>query len=280
MTVGPRVRRLLIEAMAKHLPPSASRLRLLDVSGDIAEQLSDQRADLDVISVDGPPESWSLEPGSVDAVIALDYPVALDGEFLSVVLSALRPGGRLIMVDSNAEPGKAQVRALEGNGYVRLLVETAAECPMPVGTLMRGEKAHATDNTFARIRKVASEDADDLDLANYEGPYVFLLVAQSPNKPVWKLEPGETITWDALALEADEGQVLLAFTSLPKAVGFMQPVVMQGRAQGVSKVGKFSTTTAHTWELPVLLNPPVRVLDGQAIALVSVDPTTAEAPDE
>ncbi|MBL8130600.1 MAG: hypothetical protein JNL42_01975, partial [Anaerolineae bacterium] len=41
-----RVSRILVEAMAKHLPPSAAELRLLDVNGFCGETLLRLRPDL------------------------------------------------------------------------------------------------------------------------------------------------------------------------------------------------------------------------------------------
>jgi len=151
---------------------------------------------------------------------------------------------------------------------------------MPLGVLMRGEKPHTTDSTFARIKVAANTDDDNLTLADFDGPYVFLLVKQQPNKPVWTLDEDEQLTWDAVTVHPDREQMLVAFTSLPKAVSFMQPAVMQGFVDGVNKVGKFSRETAQTWSLPVTLNPTLESLRGEDVTLVSVDPTTAEAPDE
>jgi hypothetical protein len=275
---SPRLTRLLIEAMAKHLPPSAASLRLLDIGGAAHSVLQETRADLDVQTVQGPPDSWPIDAESVDAVVAYDHPLA--GETLAAALRALRPGGRLIAVDSGSEPGESAVRTLEQAGYTRILVETAAECPTPVGVLMRGEKPHITSDTLERIQVAAGQDADSLNLSELTGRYVHLLVIQSPNMPVWKLEPGQTYRWDAIAAEQGGIPHLLAFTSLPKAVGFMQPAVMAGRIADVNKVAKFSKATAQTWAYPVLVNPTLDSLYELRVARIEIDPETAEAPDE
>jgi len=43
---GVRVERQLIEAMAKHLPPSAASLRLVDIGGRAGAVFAEARADL------------------------------------------------------------------------------------------------------------------------------------------------------------------------------------------------------------------------------------------
>src|SRR5262249_6389829 len=146
-------------------------------------------------------------------------------------------------------PGHRLVVTLENAGYTRILVEPLSD---QGGVLMRGEKPHTTPDTMERIRQVAVRDAES-DLSTYSGRYVHLLIQQTPNKPAWKLQPGEKIEWRALALAqpsvgADEtGRVALAFSSLPKAVSFMQPAVVAGAIRGVNKVAKFSRETAQGW---------------------------------
>ncbi len=273
-----QVRRQLIEAMAKHLPPSASTLRLLDVGGAVGDMLTARRADLDVVTVSGTPDTWTLAVNDFDAVAAFDTPV--DAEFLARALRALRPGGRLIVVDPNGTPHETHVQTLENAGYGRILVEAGVTAPTPLGVLMRGEKPHLTDDTLARVRAAADKDAHALDPAAYTGRYIHLLIRQTPNKPAWALRDGETVTWEAVALgQGDEG-VLLAFSSLPKAVSFMQPAVLRGAIVGVSKVAKFSRETAAGWLHRLLLNPDVSVLDGRGVTFVPIDPASAETPDE
>lgn len=276
-----RLNHLLIEAMAKHLPPSAAELRLLDVNGEAGATLATLRGDLAMTTVPGDAAQWAdVSPESVDSVVAFDY--VLNDDFLRSALAALRPGGRLIVVNSRGEVSETIGKRLEDSGYVRLLVETAVECPLPTGVLIRGEKPHSTADTQARIQQVAGHDADMLDLSTYRGRYVHLLVLQTPNKPVWRLSEDDPVRWQAFALvgQDDDPPTLLAFSSLPKAIGFMQPAVVENLLSGVNKVGKFSKQIAGTWALPVLLNPPVDVLRGQATTLIEIDPDTAEAPDE
>ncbi len=273
-------RRLLIEAMAKHLPPSSSALQLWDVDGGASDVLSDLRGDLHITTVALQPDQWPEDVNAVDGIVAYDCGSAIDPVFLKAALNALRPGGRFIAVSRDGAPDKRYVRQLEAAGHTRILVETALEQPLPVGVLLRGEKPHTTQSTFARIKVAADADADNLTLAQFDGPYVYLLVKQSPNKPVWALQAGEQIEWHAVTVTDNDVNALVGFTSLPKAVSLMQPAVMQNIIADVNKVGKFSRQTALSWDLPVRLNPTLDALRSQQILMTPIDPSTAEAPDE
>lgn len=271
---GGRLTRMFLEAALRQLPPSSADLRLLDVDGRFGATLSETRADLVPLHAPPQPGEWAVEPDSVDAVAALD--ADLTPGFLGAALAALRPGGRLIVIQRSASPDESAVRALEAAGYVRILVEAAVECPLPTGALVRGEKPHTTTDTLQRIRQVAGQDADALSLADFRGRYLHLLVIQTPNKPVWAIRPDEPIQWQA----ATAGGALLAFSSLPKAVAFMQEAVLSGALTGINKVGKFSRATAESWTTPVLLNPALGDAVGRGLGWHSIDPASAEAPDE
>lgn len=269
-----RVARLLIEAMGKHLPPSAAVLRLLDVGGAVGAVLAEKRTDLEIHRVSADPDSWTIAPDSFDAVVAYDS--LLDSRLLDSALSALRPGGRLIVMDARGEVSEVPVKTLESAGYTRILVEVGAECPLPTGVLMRGEKPHTTANTHERIQQVAEHDSNTLNLDDFRGKYVHLLVVQTPNKPVWAMGADERYQWRAAVVDG----ALLAFSSLPKAVAFMQPAVVAGQIRGVNKVAKFSRATAQTWTQPVLLNPTLDALNDKTLAYIDIDPSTAEESDE
>jgi hypothetical protein len=265
--------RLYIEAMAKHLPPSASTLHLLDVNGASGAVLSSLRGDLHIARITDSPLGWNVPPDCIDAIVAFHQPVS--SEFLTIAHSALRPGGRLVIAIPMERMSEVWVTILENAGYTRILVEPVLE-----GVLIRGEKPHTEPRTHDRIRQVASNDANLLDFTGYNGRYVHLLVRQTPNKPVWKLLPGEQVEWQAVAVEQDDTPALLAFSSLPKAVAFMQPAVMAGCIKDVNKVAKFSREMARHWTASVLLNPTMDSIGGGTIILLPVDPQTAEVPDE
>lgn len=253
-----------VETLIKHLPPSASTLRLLDVGGNTGDALAARRADIAVVSI-------SADENSVDAVVA--YAVALNDALLADLLRALRPGGRLVVIDPQGEASGEHVKRLEAAGYTRILVEELLS-DTSVGLLMRGEKPHVTDDTLARVQGVAALDNG----VAFRGRYVHLLIRQMPNKPIWALKPGETVTWQAVAVADGNAPRLLAFSSLPNAVAFMQPAVVAGTIKDVNKVAKFSRATAQAWTL--LVNPPLEALDGRQIVLVPIDSALAETPDE
>jgi hypothetical protein len=270
----PPVERLLIEAMVKHLPPSAASLRLVDIGGRVSDIFSDIRADLEFVLSPGVNDSWQLPKDSLDAVVA--YDCEPNDILLGKALDALRPGGRLILMHPQGEPHEALVKTLEDAGFTRILVETGAEYPAPVGVLMRGEKPHTEERTVNRIKQVAARD----NAPRRSGRYVHLLVRQTPNKPAWKLKKGEKIEWQAVAIAGDNETVMLAFSSLPKAVEFMQPAVMAGHIKDVNKVAKFAWETVNAWPFPVMLNPSDEIFETHPVVLLPVDPETAEAPDE
>jgi hypothetical protein len=272
-TVRPRLARLFIEAMAKHLPPSASTLRMLDVNGFTGKTLAELRQDLDIVEVGSDPDTWQVEPQSFDAVVVLGQ--ASNDVLLNASLAALRPGGRLILMETSGEPDELRVQTLEKAGFTRILVGTGIECPLPTGVLMRGERPHTTDDTLERVQVAAAQD-EAQPFVDYRGKYVYLLVTQTPNKPVWSRDANEAIQWQAVTLNG----ALLAFSSLPKAVGFMQPAVLADSIKDVNKVGKFSFATARTWTQPVLLNPEIDLLQTGTVGWMDVDASTAEAPDE
>ncbi len=275
MTPEP-MRQRFVEALAKHLPPSASRLRLLDIDGHCGDILAGRRADLDIrCPAANDLQRSGIAPAAADAIVAFDCD--LDSQMLSSIAANMRPGGRFIAVLPQGEVRECWVGLLEAGGLVRILVEPAVD---GAGLLIRGEKPHTTVNTLARIQSVARADVDLLDLAAYPGPYLHLLIRQSPNKPVWKLEAGEAIAWRALALGDESNAVLLAFSSLPKAVGFLQPAVLIDLVRDVNKVGKFAREVAGGWGRPVILNPPVDSIKDQQLIWLRIDPETAAAPDE
>ena len=271
-----RIQRHFVAVMAKHLPPSGSTLRLLDLDGQSGELLARSRADLDIRHI---PASSLCEVGAApsifDAVVA--YDLDLGDALLVSCLTALREGGRFIALQSRGEVSEDHLRRLRDHGYARILVEPALD---ELGVLIRGEKPHARAEPMARIQSVARADADSLALEQFSGRYIHLLIQQRPNKPVWNLTPGEVIAWRAAAIRRDSKPALLGFTSLPKAVAFMQPAVLQGCIADINKVGKFSVETVRRCQWRIRLNPTFESLQGESLHFFDVDPALAEAPDE
>ena len=271
-----RLRRHFVAVMAKHLPPSSSTLRLLDLDGQSGRFLAQSREDLQICHI---PASELAERGvnqaAFDAVLA--YDLDLSAPLLKSCLRALRQGGRLIALQSRGAASESHWRRLQDQGFVRILIEPALD---QLGVLIRGEKPHASADTKARIQSVARADGDALDLAQFSGRYIHLLIQQHPNKPVWKLARGEKIAWRAAAIRRQSTAILLGFSSLPKAVGFMQPAVLAGIITDINKVGKFSVEQARAWEWDIILNPMLDSLCGQQLTFIDIDPALAEAPDE
>lgn len=257
----------LIAQILKQLPPSGSQVRVWDIGGVLGAALSTERPDLAVQVVSVLPDQWPT--GAVDAI--LGYDVLISEALLRRAWGALRAGGRLIVANPHQPFDEAYGQRLTQAGYVRLLIE-----PLETdsGVLLRGERPHTQASTLDRVQVAARADADELALAAYRGRFVHLLVLQSPNKPAWRLTSEDRVTWQAVS----SGGRLLAFTSLPKAVAFMQGAVLADRLQGVNKVAKFRKEVAAQW--PLTLNPTLAALPEEAFQWVEVDPTLAEAPDE
>ncbi len=273
MATTPRVERLLIEAMAKHLPPSGTSLRLVDVFGKTAAVLRDQRPDIDVVLAPQKLTGWRIAADSVDAVAAYDCEPSAD--LLKSAMRALRPGGRLIIMNSQLDPSESYVKTLESAEYTRILVEVGADCSLPVGALIRGEKPHTEVSTVERVKQVAAQDAQPR-----MGRYLHLLVHQTPHKPTWRMTPDDKIQWEAVGVAGDSEVVLLTFSSLPKAVEFMQPAVMAGHITNVNKIAKFKWDVVKQWPFPTILNPSDEIFDTQPITMLDIDPQNAEAADE
>jgi SAM-dependent methyltransferase len=264
-------------AMGKHLPPSAAALRLVDAGGGAGAALTALRDDLAVEAVDGAIALAGVPTASADAVTWLG---PLDETLLRAAWRALRPGGRFIAVDPAGQPGPEAVTALTAAGFVRVLVEAAVLDPSPAGALMRGERPHTTGDTLARVEGVAARDAGLTDWSAFRGRYVHLLVRVTPDKPAWKLEPGEPVQWHAAAVQREAEPALLAFSSLPNAVAFLQQAVLAGTIEGVNKVAKFPRAAAERWAEPLIFNPTLAALNGCSLLRLPVNPVDAVTGEE
>lgn len=246
-----------------------------------------------------------LADSSMDAIAMHSVYYMLDDQpgFLAEAMRVLRPGGRLIMLDPGKVPYPLGVfrktlraapsiliwqivsraynrytperiaRELETAGFARVLGENAVS---GYGVLSRGEKPYSTLSPMERTAQVASNEEV---LGSTRARHIFLLIKQTPNKPVWALQPGEIITWGAAAILDQNGQPsALAFSSLPKAVEFMQPAVKAGQIVGVTKVAKFDKSTA--WDFPLMLNPPLDALQNAQHTFIAVDPNRAIIGEE
>jgi hypothetical protein len=236
---------------AKHLPPSAGLPRVL-----VLDEASQPELPTEIEIV--------LEGEEADAIVGCVPPHNLERWF-----RRLRPGGRLIL--AYAAPAEELLAALTAAGFIHCLVE-----PLENGlTLYRGEKPPLNSST-ERLNSLTN---------NFQttSPFIFLLIQQNPNKPAWKLEPDELLEWRAACVRDVPTQqpTLLAFSSLVKAVAFMQKAVLAQWLVGINKVGKFKSQVAQTWPLPLTLNPEFETVQAWAIeSPVSVDPQAAITGDE
>jgi hypothetical protein len=200
----------------------------------------------------------------------------------------LRPGGRLIklMTINHLSDGQLLIKA----GFARVLSEKILDgyC-----VLIRGEKPYTQSSTIERIAQTSARDesADGGQIISPEmlesaskGKFVFLLVRQIPDKPVWALQPDEPIRWRAAMVNAqDQQSVLLVFTSLNKAVEFMQSAVTSNTIQGINKVAKYPKTTVRDYAIDLLLNPSfdlVRERYPYTGIMLDVDPQRAVTGEE
>ena len=178
---------------------------------------------------------------------------------------------------------------LDAAGFVRVFGEKAVA---GYGVLSRGEK-QSQESVKSKLPTGTLPVVRGQALSLLPNPYIFLLIRQTPAQPSWALPPGTTLTWNAItAIEINSNQcVVLAFTSLPKAVAFMQPAVTSGRIIGVNRIAKFDKTTATHWPFATLLNPDLSILDDTtdiqptvryrlSTADLRVDPNTAVSGDE
>lgn len=217
---------------AKHLPPSAGLPRVFVLDEASQRELP---AEIELVP----------EAEQADAVVGCVRP-----ENLEQWWARLRPGGRLIL--AHAAPAEELLAALTRAGFIHCLVE-----PLENGlTLYRGERP---PSPLAPLPAGEGKSTT---------PFIFLLIHQTPNKPAWKLAPGEKLEWRAACvLHPQTGQItLLAFSSLVKAVAFMQKAVLAQWLVGINKVGKFRGEAASSWPAPFTLNPEFEIVRGWAVA--------------
>ncbi|HRE47840.1 MAG TPA: hypothetical protein PLD47_08945 [Aggregatilineales bacterium] len=266
--------------MLRHLPPSGERLHLIHLGdADSAAFFSQSRPDLHITQT---PPLLTFEPTSADALIAFNRADTLTADnppFLAQTRTVLRPGGRLILLDQDREDHFTRiVGVLEEAGFVRVLAE---RLPKGAGILARGEVPYPNLTTLERIALSAERGGEALPNRQREYLYLFLLIRQTSNKAAWALTPADTLRWEAItAADGGGAAVLLTFTSLPKAVQFMQAAVKAGAIRDVNKIAKFSSEVAAVWTLPHMVNPTFEVARYAFTAPYGIDPASAISGEE
>ena len=157
--------------------------------------------------------------------------------------------------------------------------------------LARGERPTEQVRTTDRIAAIAQVAATpvvvlEVGEATRRYPHLHLLVRQDPPSRGWDdLEPGTT--WQAVTVrEIDTDRVaLLAFTSLTKAVAFMQSAVLAGIIQNVNKMPRFAKENFGKWQMPLIVNPAFETLHADArfqvdAPALQVDPMAAMKSQE
>lgn len=239
---------------AKHLPPSADRPRVLALDDHAASALPDE---VELVF----PHSDAV--GEFDAIVGYAAP-----DHLTAFFQRLRPGGRLIL----AHPTQPQLllAALTAAGFIHCLVESSGDV-----TLYRGERP-PVGSSVERLQILTTP-------TSRLPPFVFLLITQTPNKPAWKLAPGDKLEWRAATVldPSTDQPMLLAFGSLVKAVAFMQAAILNSWMTGINKVGKFRVEVAQTWTWPLRLNPEFESVRALKIGpAYELDSQTAVTGDE
>ncbi len=215
---------------------------------------------------------------SVDAVIGCEWLAKLAPAerltFLGEMLRVLRPGGRMVLFDgTDSLSPEDLLQLLAQAGFDRLLTER-----IEGGILSRGEKRYTHLSPVERIAQTAARDGDSPEVLTpheadtlveaVRGKFVFLLCKSAAAKPPWALQPGERgkrILWQTpLLRDAESPQTLiLAFSSLPKAVEFMQAAIKSEWSRslnGINKIAKFDKAIVASWNLRLLLNGPFAAL--------------------
>lgn len=297
---------MLLREMLRHLPPSGAELALVALGEDITAPVCALRPDVRVIWR----ESFAdyalplpLDSQSADALIACDALSAVrDSElFLREALRILRPGGRMVLFETVPEAEQAAqllhlAGTLETAKFERVLTERLTDLG---GVLARGERSYTHLSTQERISGTAARDSGlpggvaqlepipaNTLIEALTGKFVFLLAAQPTDRPPWEL--GRDRYWLAPVMidrGRDGAYCLLVFSSLPKAVEFMQPAVKAGLIKGINKIAKFDKAQIATWGIDLILNPtPAILLGGDRFVFegkaLEIDPASAIVGEE
>ena len=284
----------IVDEMIRHLPPSSHNLMLLDISSDdmFAAAVAARRKDVHIIRYGTEAQhhlhgdsNLPLASCSLDAVSALSPSIEDHTQWFKEVLRVLRPGGRFMMY-INLTKTANMAAILADNGFARVLGEVIEK-----GTLIRGEKPYDADQTTVERTAQTSQSNKNTTIVlsmgrDYEqirARFLYILIWQLPNKPVWRMTAADVITWSTPQIETFNGTQVLAFTSLPKAVAFMQRAVLADFINDINRIVKFEKTIVADWNQTILLNPDSSIMhNGQRISAqgFAVDPSQAEAADE
>jgi len=234
----------------KHLPPSASIPNV---------QAGDERSRRWGMSLERQGHITLNADRPIDGVLASEL------SFAPKAASSLRPNGRAIfLVPNTADVStEAVVQTLTAAGLVRILSESVLN---EAYLLARGERPTTQARTTDRIATIAQVAPNPIEVVEIEEAVqqyrsLHLLVRQDPPARAWN-EAQPNLTWQALTVQdawADR-VVLLAFTSLVKAVAFMQPAVIAGVIHNINKLPRYEMDQFLKWNLPLIVNSTFEAL--------------------
>ena len=215
---------------------------------------------------------------------AIDGVLASDVSFAEEAARRLRPNGRAIFLLPNTPEvsSEAVVRALTSTGLMRILTEAVLDGGY---VLARGERSTDQPRPVDRMAAIAGAAAGVIELIEPEKAAeqyraLHLLVQQNPPTRGW--DEGVTLTWHASTVRdvRTDRTVLLGFTSLVKAVAFMQPAVLAGAIRNINKLPRYEMVHLVKWGLPVIVNPAFEILRADPhfawdAAALEIEPTAA-----
>ncbi len=234
----------------KHLPPSASIPNV---------RVCDERSRRWGMSLERQGHITLGDDRPIDGVLASEM------SFAPEAASILRPNGRAIFLVPNAADvsPEALAQTLTAAGLVRILAESVLD---DAYLLVRGERPTEHFRTTDRIAAIAQAATGAIEVVETEKAAqqyrsLHLLVRQDPPARGW-IDAQPNLTWHALTVRDAQADrvVLLAFTSLVKAVAFMQPAVIAGVMQNVNKLPRYETDQFLKWNLPLIVNPTFEAL--------------------
>ncbi len=234
----------------KHLPPSASIPNV---------QVCDEHSRRWSMSLERQGHITLDDDRPIDGVLASEL------SFAPKAVSVLRPNGRAIFLVPNTVDisPEAVIQTLTEAGLVRILIEAVLD---DAYLLARGERPTEHARPTARIAAIAQLTANAIEVteaAEIAKQYqsLHLLVRQDPPTRGWT-DAQPDLTWQAITVRDTQIDrvVLLAFTSLTKAVAFMQPAVIAGAISNVNKLPRYEMDQFLKWNLPLIVNPTFEAL--------------------
>jgi hypothetical protein len=240
----------ITQLILKHLPPSADRPRVRPL---------DDRSRRWCLALDRARDVQLIAESDCDAVVASDIVLVQNAT------SILRPNGRAIFLVPNTEQVALEtlIEALTSAGLVRILAEPVLGDAF---LLARGECPTEHQRPTDRIAAIAQLEASPIviaDLLEIVGryPHLHLLVEQQPPSRGWDDKPPGAI-WHALTVrDVQSNQIVLpVFTSLPKAVAFMQPAILAGAIKTINKLPRFESDRLLEWRKSIIVNPTFAAL--------------------